>query len=65
MVLLQQHLKRAQQHMKIVADRRCSERQFAVGDWVYLKIQPYIQTTLATRSNPKLAFRYFGPFQVL
>ena len=28
-------------------------------------MQPYIQTTLATRSNPKLAFRFFGPFQVL
>lgn len=43
MLLLQQHLKRAQQHMKGSADRRRSDRQFAVGDWVYLKIQPYIK----------------------
>jgi hypothetical protein len=28
-------------------------------------MQPYVQWTLATRANPKLAFRYFGPFQVL
>jgi len=65
MILLQQHLKRAQQHMKAVADKRRTERVFAVGDWVFLKMQPYVQSSLATRANPKLAFRYFGPFQVL
>lgn len=27
-------------------------------------MQPYIQTTLAVRANAKLAFRFFGPFQV-
>jgi hypothetical protein len=38
---------------------------FAVGDQVYLRLQPYIQSSLAPRSNQKLAFRYFGPFTVL
>jgi hypothetical protein len=65
MALLQQHLQRARQHMKATADKKRTDRVFAVGDWVYLKLQPYVQRTLATRSNPKLAFRYFGPFQVL
>jgi len=32
---------------------------------VYLKLQPYIQTLVAQRSNQKLAFRFFGPFTVL
>jgi hypothetical protein len=65
MALLQQHLQHARQHMKLVADKKRIERVFAVGDWVFLKMQPYVQKSLATRANPKLAFRYFGPFQVL
>ena len=63
--LIQQHLARAQQRMKTQADKSRSERQFAVGDWVYLKLQPYVQTSLAARANQKLAFKFFSPFQVI
>jgi transposase InsO family protein len=63
--LVQQHLHRAQLRMKTQADKSRSERVFAVGDQVYLRLQPYIQSSLAPRSNQKLAFRYFGPFTVL
>lgn len=63
--LVHQHLARAQQRMKIQADKHRSERQFAVGDSVYLKLQPYVQSSLAPRSNQKLAFRFFGPFLVI
>jgi hypothetical protein len=50
--------------MKQYVDNKSSFRQFAVGDSVYLKLQPYIQTSLATRSSNKLSFRYFGPFKI-
>jgi hypothetical protein len=35
-----------------------------VGDQVYLKLQPYVQSSVTTRSNQKLAFRFFGPYTV-
>jgi hypothetical protein len=51
--------------MKIQADKKRSERQFEIGDQVYLKLQPFIQQSVATRSNQKLSLRYFGPYMVL
>jgi len=55
--LLQQHLHRAQQRMKRQADKARSERSFHVGDSVFLKLQPYVQSSLAPRANQKLAFK--------
>ena len=63
--LLQQHLYRAQNRMKMQADKHRSDRSFAMGDFVFLKIQPYVQSSLAPRANAKLAFKYFGPYQVI
>lgn len=34
-------------------------------DMVYLKLQLYIQTSVAPRSNQKLSFKFYGPFKVL
>jgi hypothetical protein len=63
--LIQQHLKRAQHWMKHQANKNRVERQFSVGDLVFLKLQPYVQTSVARRSCQKLTFRYFGPCRVL
>jgi hypothetical protein len=51
--------------MKAQADNGRSERSFEVGDLVYLKLQPYIQSSVSTRVSQKLSFRFFGPFSVL
>jgi hypothetical protein len=51
--------------MKRQADKRRSERCFEINDWVYLKLQPYVQSSAMSRSHHKLGFKYFGPFQVL
>jgi hypothetical protein len=61
---LKLHLERARQILKDQADRHRSDRHFQVKDWVFLKVQPNIQKTIANRPSHKLAFRYFGPLQV-
>lgn len=56
--LVHQHLLRAQKHMKAQADKKRTDRSFQVGEFVYLKVQPYVQTSLAARSSNKLSFRF-------
>jgi hypothetical protein len=67
LALVHQHLLLAQQRMKHQADKRRSERLFAVGDSVYLKLQPYVQSFLAqpppparTRSFPSSTSGHLG-----
>ena len=60
-----QHLLRAKQRMKNQADKRRIERSFDVGEQVFLKLQPYVQSSVVRRASQKLAFRFFGPYTIL
>ncbi|GKD83664.1 putative mitochondrial protein [Tanacetum coccineum] len=58
------HLKRSQERMKTQTDKHRSEREFAVKDWVYLKLQPHRQVSMRMANFSKLAPKYYRPFQV-
>jgi hypothetical protein len=62
---LKENLVMAQNHMKQQADQGRSERQFAKGDQVFLRLQPYKQTYLKVEHCQKLATKFYGPYIVL
>ena len=51
--------------MKRQDDKHRTDREFEVGDAVLLKLQPFIQSSVAQRPHQKLAFRYFRPYRIL
>jgi hypothetical protein len=63
--LIRQHLGRAAERMKSQAGKNRTEREFNIGDLVFLKLQPCIQSSLAPKANQKLAYKYFGAFPVV
>jgi len=51
--------------MKQQVDQHRSERSFDVGDWVFLRLQPYKQMSLQqTKKDDKLSPKYYGPYKV-
>jgi ribosomal protein L21E len=63
--VIKNNLLKAQARIKQQADKHRSEREFNVGDMVYLKIQPYRHTSLSTHKSIKLHSKFYGPFRVL
>lgn len=51
--------------MKKYADAKRWEVEFQVGEYVYVKLKPYRQRSLAKRQAEKLSPRFFGPYQIL
>ena len=59
--LLKDNLNLAQNRMNQQAYQHRSERSFNVGDWVFLRLQPYKQMSLKnTKKDNKLSPKYYG-----
>jgi hypothetical protein len=62
--VIKQHLIRTQLRMKSQAHKKRSDVSFAMGDKVFLKLQQYVLSSLASRVHQKLAFKYFGSYEI-
>jgi hypothetical protein len=63
-IQLKNNLLKAQERMKKFADQKRTEQTFSIGDWVYLKLQPYRQISLSRGRYQKLGPRFYGPFEI-
>jgi hypothetical protein len=55
----------AHNHMKQQEDQGHFERQFAEGDHVFLRLQPYKKNSLKVDHCQKLAPKFYGPYTIL
>jgi hypothetical protein len=62
---IKHNLAQAQERKKKQVDKGRKETQFKEGEWVYLRLQPYRQSSMPRNKNGKLAYKYFGSFKIL
>jgi hypothetical protein len=48
---IKKNLQLAQDRMKKFTDKKCSERELAMGEMAYLKLQPYRHSALGLQSQ--------------
>lgn len=50
--------------MRDLSDKHRSDSDFAVGDYVHLKLQLYRHFSVAVKPFNKLPVKYFGPYPI-
>jgi hypothetical protein len=62
---VKENLQATQNQQKIYADMQRVERSFEVGDFVFLWLQPYRQSSLKRKGAEKLKPRFYGPYRII
>jgi hypothetical protein len=62
---LKENLQTMKNRQKISADKHMIERSFEVGDLVFLRLQPYRQSSLKKSGTEKLKARFYGPYRIM
>lgn len=63
--VLKFNLYRARNRMVQQANLRRCDKSFEIGEWVYLRLQPYRQVSVRGRASPKLSRLFYGPYRIL
>lgn len=61
---LRDNIQQAQNQQKLYAGRHRTEWSFKVGDRVFLRLQPYRQSSLKKSGSEKLKPRSYGPYYI-
>jgi hypothetical protein len=48
--------------MQVQGDAHMTEREFATGDCVFVKLQAYAQQIVQQRTHHNLSYKYFDPY---
>ncbi|GAU29612.1 hypothetical protein TSUD_164620 [Trifolium subterraneum] len=64
-IKLRQNLLKTQEKMKFYANKNRRPVTFDVGQFVYVRLRPYRQTSVTAQTYSKLTKRFYGPYRVL
>jgi hypothetical protein len=62
--ILKENLATTRNRMKQQANQHRTEREFEVGEWVFVRLQPYKQLSLKHQGKNKLAPKFYEPYQI-
>ncbi|CAM8931110.1 unnamed protein product [Rhodiola kirilowii] len=61
---LKEYIQRARTRMEQHANSHRQHKEFTVGDWVYVRLQPYRQSSVCPRRSNKLDRCFYGSFAI-